>query len=117
MKKIKTGNIEELLPEEKKGWAIGYNVAEPFKTDLFGLKWAVYKKGEKKDQLVAPEGKTVTFLISGKFKNTFFDDKGNIIQECVMENQGDYIYYDKNIMHTWEALEDSIIFALRWPAK
>jgi len=116
MEKIKTGNVNQLVTTENKSWIIGFSAQEPFRTDLFGLKWISYKKGDKREPS-KPNAETLTILISGKFKNTFYDQDGKIIVDCIIEKQGDYIYFDKDIMHTWEALEDSLVIALRWPSR
>lgn len=112
MEEMKTGNLSELTNNENRGWIIGHFAKEPFKTNCFELRWSNIKKGEKRDPS-KPDSKTLTILITGKFKNSFPEEG----KEYIIKKQADYIYFDKGIIHTWEALENSLVLALRWPSK
>lgn len=87
----------------------------PLKTENFESKWAIHKKGDvKAGSKTKKRTHTFAILIEGKFKIKFNDTQ----EEVILSNQGDYVYYDGSKQsHTGEALEDSIILALRWPSK
>ncbi len=77
------------------------------KTDGFEVKILYGKKGDRKDITMKSDKRTVSFLIHGKFVNKFDD------VEYVMDQEGDFVYFDQNTLHTWEFLEDSIVVAIR----
>jgi len=113
MKKIFQGNVEE-LSKETKGWFLGHFMKEdtPFKTDDFEIKWGKHKKGLK-DVMVASNktAKTMAVLLKGKFLFRFPDKK------ILLKKEGDFVFYNAGVAHTWEVKEDCLLLSIRWPSK
>lgn len=111
---IQTGNLNE-EGRSYRSWVIGHfrDQHSPLFNEQFEVRWAKHAKGERKDPPKYNEtAKTITVLVSGKFKVTF----PGLSQEVVLENEGDYVFHDANVLHGSEALEDSFIITLRWPS-
>jgi hypothetical protein len=56
--------------------------------------------------------KTLDFLVSGKFE--YFFPKLN--KKITLSKQGDYLFYDVGITHTWEVIKDTLLISVRWPS-
>jgi len=90
--------------------------SDPFlKIDDLEVKWAIHSKGEIKPGAITDStAKTRAILIEGKFVVRFPD----LGKEIVLSETGDYLEYDSNeVFHTAEALENSVVFVIRWPSK
>jgi hypothetical protein len=120
---ITTGNfkIDTENNPQRKGWVIGSFIRDDsfFHSDEFEVKWASHKKGYSKAGLKTEvETKTLTLLISGKFRVTFIDKSDGHTEDIVLNELGDYLAYDASVYdHTGEALEDCLLIVLRWPSK
>jgi len=113
--KIKSGNLNNQVNSEHKGWFIGHFMEKDsiFHSDDFEIRWAVHSKGEKKSIVKANKiAKTISILIKGKIILRFPKDNN----EIVLSKEGDYVYWDKNIYHTSEIIEDSTVLTIRWPS-
>ena len=92
---------------------MGHFAQPPFQSDAFEAKWGVHAKGEAKSQAAANKtAETVSVLIRGKFSISLPETD----QTLILENEGDYVYWDSGIAHSWEALEDCVVLTLRWPS-
>lgn len=110
---IKSGNAEQ--DRDHRQWLIGEFRPEPdlcFKE--VEVKWGSYKKGEKRLGSTTDKGYTLSILISGRFASIIADDEGNELERLEFSKQGDYKLLGPGGMHTWEALEDSIVLTVRW---
>ncbi len=113
MGKIINGNLND--KSNSRGWFIGHFLEDNsiFKNKEFEVKWGKHPKGEKKFQVAANKiAKTIGILIEGKIELNFPKNKKKIL----LSKQGDFIFFDEKIFHTFEALEDSIIIVIRWPS-
>ncbi|MAG01747.1 signal peptidase I [Candidatus Pacearchaeota archaeon] len=113
--KIETGNLNHQKDSEKRGWFIGHFMQEdsPFQSHNFEVRWAVHSKGEVKPTVAANKiAKTISVLIKGKMILKFPKDD----EEIVLSKEGDYAFWDSNIYHTSEILEDSTVLTIRWPS-
>jgi len=119
MGKLITGNLDErvALHPETRGWFLGCFMSKypDFLSNEVEMKWDKFKKGFKKSGLFTKTAtKTFTILISGKFIIKY--PKFN--QEAVLSKQGDFVFYDASQTdHESEALEDSLLFTIRYPSK
>lgn len=115
-KHLKNGNFKDIINARKGNlWVVGHFMKpdSPFKINDFELKWGHHYKGESKQTLgVNIQAKTLTFLIRGKIALKFPDQNRKII----LEKEGDYVYLDKGISHTWSVLEETLILTIRWPS-
>ena len=100
------------------GWFLGQFVPPEFglrrQTDV-ELKWGVHPGGEKRAQPWATRSSTtVAVLIEGSLKVTFFVNATE--QEVVLRNRGDYVVYGPDVVHSWEAVGDTIVLSIRFPS-
>ncbi len=119
MKEIISGNLDKQVAQhpKKNGWVLGCFMDErpEFLSDEVELKWARHKKGDKKPGLKASStAKTFTVLISGRFLVRYPE----LNEEVILSKLGDFVFYDASeTSHEAEALEDSLLFVVRYPSK
>ncbi len=101
------------------GWFVGQFVPPELglrhRTDV-ELKWAVHPDGDRR--LHGAEANrnatTVSVLISGTLRTTFEIDKTPHV--ITLEKQGDYVIFGPEIVHSWEALGDTVVLSVRFPS-
>jgi len=111
--KIKKGNFNlETVPF--KGWVLGHFIdkSSPFYNVDFEIKWARHHKGEIKEARLETPARTLSILISGKQITKFFSTD----EEVVLENEGDYLFYQPNVPHVNEYPKDTLLLVIRWPS-
>ncbi|OHA26475.1 MAG: hypothetical protein A3C06_02770 [Candidatus Taylorbacteria bacterium RIFCSPHIGHO2_02_FULL_46_13] len=110
---LEEGNVYT-KPGVKKNWVMGHFIdpKTPFHQKDFSLKWTKSKRGDSREQIGTCEAETLDILVYGKHKIDF----PNLHKSVTLEKEGDYVYVGRNIAHTWETLEDSLIVTLRWPS-
>lgn len=114
MKKIIQGNLNHNKIIER-GWFLGHFIKEgsPFKTDAFELQWRKLKAGEEKPALGTQKvAKTIGILVYGKFEFSFPDKNKKI----TIDKEGDFVFYDAGITHSWRVIEDTLLISIRWPS-
>lgn len=85
--------------------------ASPLHTSNLEIKWGEHTRGDRKETpALNTTAKTLGILIRGKFQFTFEGEN------ITLEKEGDYIFFDSGVSHTWEALEDSLTVTIRWPS-
>ncbi len=100
------------------GWFIGQFV--PAEVGLrrqadVELKWGVHLDGEKRSRPWANQnGTTISVLIQGSLKMTFHVDGGQ--REVTLRAKGDYVAFGPEVVHTWEAVGDTIVLSVRFPS-
>ncbi|MFT4308115.1 MAG: signal peptidase I [Candidatus Woesearchaeota archaeon] len=109
---IKTGTLTNARDPEGRGWFIGRFMEEPYATHAFEAKWATHEKGSRRTPS-ANDAKTMCILISGSFVLRFPDKN----TETILNEQGAFVWWDANVLHTYEALEESTVLTIRWPSK
>lgn len=81
------------------------------------MKWGVHPAGQRRPGGWAPvSGKTcLSILIQGKFR-LFFRSPGGETPglEHLLEQQGDYVLWQEQVEHDWQAEQDSIVLTVRW---
>jgi len=109
------GNINSQA-KDNKGWIMGHFMrpqSSPFCSQALEIKWHKITSGNKKDRPRAhATGKTLNILISGKIKIEFPEIRRTVI----LEREGDYLFFEPNVIHSWEDLEDGLLIAIRWPS-
>lgn len=114
--RLETGNLDVLNKEneQRKGWFVGSFIPKDslLNSDACEVKWSKFPKGIKRtsEQLLAENIRTVTVLISGKWKCFFTADN----KEVILSQPGDFVAYDSGAHHSNEALEDSHLMVVRW---
>ncbi|MEU5040342.1 signal peptidase I [Streptomyces griseorubiginosus] len=113
--RIATGNAMDSAFNSCRGWFIG-----PFWEPDVGLrcsgvvevKWSNHVADSQKIGVSGRDGTTsLAVLVSGSFLFTFPDEDP---AEVTLGSQGDYVMYGPSVLHTWKALEDSIVMTVRW---
>ena len=100
------------------GWFVGQFVPGELglrhQTDV-ELKWGIHTDGEKRPQPWANQnGTTISVLIEGSLKVTFHIDGAE--QEVTLRTKGDYVAFGPEVVHTWEAVGDTIVLSVRFPS-
>lgn len=114
MQKILKGNFNEEGLKHK-GWIIGHfiNPESVFHNGGFEVKWVEHKKGDVNEGVAVNErGRSLAILVRGKFLIKFPSEG----REVLLEKEGDYVFWDAGVSHTWYYPEDSLLVTIRWPS-
>ena len=100
------------------GWFVGQFVPAELglrhQTDV-ELKWGIHPDGEKRPEPWANRnGTTISVLIEGALKMTFHVDGAE--QEVTLRTKGDYVAFGPDVVHSWEAVGDTIVLSVRFPS-
>jgi hypothetical protein len=93
------------------GWFLGQFVPAALglrhQTDV-ELKWGIHPDGERRSHPWANgNGTTVSILIRGGLRVAFH--VGASPQVVALEKQGDYIVVGPDVVHSWEAIGDTLV--------
>ena len=108
---IYVGNAGADAPANR-GWLLGHfkPTEDARHSDEVEIKWAVHGKGDRRADWVAGEKRSaLILLISGRFR---IDMPGSSV---LLAQQGDYVVFH-GVSHSWEAVEASVVVAVRWPS-
>jgi hypothetical protein len=101
---------------QTRGWFIGHflpSEAGPRKDPRIEVKWGVHASGEFASAASYNQtATTVAVPIQGKYE-IGFPEHGEV---AVLENPGDYVLFQSNVVHTGRSLADSVIITIRWPS-
>ncbi len=114
---IYSGNV--LVDRDHKQWLMGCfrSPDDPLYDDAVEVKWATYSKGETRKQITEIEHcSTLSILLEGAIKITFYLPDGSK-RETSLGKSGEFVLSRPGVRHTWEAYEDCVIIAVRWPSK
>src|SRR5262245_6082544 len=80
------------------------------------LKWAVHPDGDRRmhDAEANRNATTISVLISGTLRTTF--EIGGTLHVVTLQRQGDYVIFGPEIVHSWEALGDTLVLSVRFPS-
>ena len=95
-----------------RGWLVGHFMppGDPRHTGDVEIKWGVHPRGEKRADWVTADPRTGAFiLVSGRFRIDLPD------RSVVLDRPGAYLAF-QGVGHSWEAEEDSVMLAVRWPS-
>ena len=99
------------------GWFVGQFVAvEPRRQTAVELKWGLHHDGEMRargPEAVA-DATTVSILIRGAMRLAFYADGS----ECAitMQREGDYVIFGPGVVHSWEAVGETLVVTVRFPS-
>jgi hypothetical protein len=102
----------------KAGWFVGQFIPVELglrrQTDV-ELKWGIHPDGEKRPQPWANQNATtISVLIEGCLKITFHVDRAE--REVTLRTKGDYVVFGPEVVHSWEAVGDTIVLSVRFPS-
>jgi hypothetical protein len=100
------------------GWFVGQFVPPELglrhQTDV-ELKWGAHKSGEKRSHPMANgNSTTISVLIEGTLRVTF--QPNGTSQVVTLQQVGDYVVFGPEIVHSWEAVGDTIVLSVRFPS-
>lgn len=111
-KMIKTGHLfDEHHPDLYKKWVVGGFVKNPdFNNNNFEFKFQQEAKGLRREPkpVVDTNTTSLAILIDGHVHMKFGE------QDKYMRERGDYIWWNPDVPHLFEYLEDSLVITLRW---
>lgn len=108
------GNAEDDR-RSNRGWILGHFI-DPEKgavrsTEALEIKWGVHPAGEQRaDWVVHEQRTTLLLLVQGRFRVDLS------VGSVTLARQGDYVVWGPGIDHSWQAEEDSVVVAVRWPS-
>lgn len=100
------------------GWFLGQFV--PLELGLrhqseVELKWGIHPDGEKRSHPWANgNGTTISVLIRGALRVAFHI--GETPQVVILRKEGDYIVFGPDVVHSWEAIGDTVVLSVRFPS-
>ncbi len=62
-----------------------------------------------------PNATTISVLIHGTLRVTFETEDGEP-QTVTLENEGDYVIFGSDIVHSWEAIGHTVVVSVRFPS-
>ena len=100
------------------GWFVGQFVPAELglrhQTDV-ELKWGIHPDGERRSHPRATQNATtISVLIEGSLKVTFHIDGTQ--HEVRLQTKGDYVAFGPEVVHSWEAVGDTIVLSVRFPS-
>ena len=100
------------------GWFVGQFVPAELglrrQTDV-ELKWGIHPDGERRSRPWANQNATtISVLIEGCLRVTFHIDGTQ--QEVTLQTKGDYVAFGPEVVHSWEAVGDTIVLSVRFPS-
>ena len=100
------------------GWFVGQFVPPELglrhQTDV-ELKWGIHKDGDKRSQPWANgNATTISILIQGTLHVTF--QLNETSQMVALRQVGDYIAFGPEMVHSWEAIGDTVVLSVRFPS-
>jgi hypothetical protein len=101
------------------GWFVGQFVPPDWglrhQTDV-ELKWAIHADGEQRRHGPEANGNatTISVLIHGVLRATFhIDGTPHVV---TLQKEGDYVVFGPDVVHSWEALDDTVVLSVRFPS-
>jgi hypothetical protein len=101
------------------GWFVGQFVPPDWglrhQTDV-ELKWAIHADGEQRRHGPEANGNatTISVLIHGVLRATFhIDGTPHVV---TLQKEGDYVVFGPDVVHSWEALDETVVLSVRFPS-
>jgi len=114
-KSIEFGNLAEKAKTHR-GWVVGHFIEKDdlLHSEAVEIKYHLAKKGETNESFAAvSEAHTLSVLMRGRFR-LLFPEHGS---EYILENEGDFVFWNPLVQHGWEVLEDTLLITVRWPSR
>jgi len=79
------------------------------------VKWGIHPDGERRGQAWASgHATTVSVLVQGMLRVMFDNDEEPRV--VTLRKPGDYVIYGPDVVHSWEAVGDTVVLSLRFPS-
>lgn len=100
------------------GWFVGQFVPPGrglrHQTDV-ELKWGIHRDGEKRSHPWANgNATTISVLVRGMLHVTFHTEGASRV--VTLKEEGDYIAFGPEVVHSWEAAGETIVLSVRFPS-
>ena len=101
------------------GWFLGQFVPPEMglrhQTDV-ELKWAIHPDGDRRVNGAEANrnATTISVLIRGTLRTTF--EVNGTARVVTLKKQGDYVIFGPKIVHSWEALGETVVLSVRFPS-
>jgi hypothetical protein len=100
------------------GWFVGQFVPHELglrhQTDV-EIKWALHPDGDKRPQPAADgNATTISVLIRGTFLLSFYT--GETPRIVKLAREGDYVVFGPDMVHSWEAIGETLVLSIRFPS-
>jgi hypothetical protein len=100
------------------GWFIGQFVPPELglrhQTDI-EIKWGLHPDGDRRPRPWAHgSGTTISVLIRGTLHVSFYTEETPEI--VTLAREGDYVIYGPHVVHSWEAVGETLVLSLRFPS-
>ena len=107
------GNAAEDSRDDR-GWLLGHFI-RPLEdvrhSNDVEVKWGIHPAGEQRAEWTSGDRRTnLLLLVEGAFRIDLTEGSR------VLSTRGDYAMWGPGIDHSWEALSDSVVVAVRWPS-
>jgi hypothetical protein len=104
-----------VVARDYRGWFLGHFVPgpdHPLHSRDVEVKWTTHAAGETRPEWSpAAPVRTLNLLIRGRFAVLFPGE------EVVLEKQGDFVVFGPDVAHSFRAIEESLVMAIRWPSR
>jgi hypothetical protein len=101
----------------ERGWIMGdfkdNLLPYPFFSSKFEIKWANLKKGDSSPVKSDKDRQTLTILVKGKHRVDLPESQ----KRFELVEEGDYVFFEPGVLHSWEAIEDNLTITIRWSAE
>lgn len=100
------------------GWFIGQFVSPELglrhQTDV-EVKWGVHADGDRRAKPWANgNASTIAILVRGKLR--LWLQVGEATEQVTLMREGDYVVYGPHVVHSWEAVGDTLVLSVRFPS-
>ena len=101
------------------GWFVGQFVPPEMglrhQTDV-ELKWAIHPDGDRRVNGAEANrnATTISVLIRGTLRTTF--EVEGTAREVALKKPGDYVIFGPEVVHSWEALGETVVLSVRFPS-
>jgi hypothetical protein len=100
------------------GWFVGQFVPPELglrHQTAIEIKWGLHPDGDKRPRPWAHDsGTTISVLIRGILHVSFYTAEPPAI--VTLAREGDYVIYGPNVVHSWEAVGETLVLSLRFPS-
>jgi hypothetical protein len=101
--------------DDYRGWLVGHFIdpsqGKVRKTTNLEVKWGIHPAGQQRPERTDGEQRsTLVILVSGTFRVDLS------VGSVTLARQGDYLTWGPGIDHSWQAEDDSVVIAVRWPS-
>jgi quercetin dioxygenase-like cupin family protein len=109
------GNAE-LAGSPTRGWFVGHFVKQRSlrATEAIEIKWGLHDAGERSPWKSQRGKKAVTLLLAGKFVVQV--RSGRRTETFTLRSLGDFVVWEDDSEHRWEAITNAVIITVRWPS-